>query len=293
MVDAEVAAEARRIVWDPQQPTGERVVLPETLDADELVVVANDDEVRRLGGDADPEQAARQVLNDTRVAAVLVKMGALGALVVTRKATDLAPPIATGTVWPIGSGDAFAAGFAAGWMGDRHDIDAAVRRAMQFASSWCATRDLTSTVGVGELPTDSAEVPRRNAKVYLAGPFFDLGQRWLVNTARRGLQDVSPELEVFSPLHDVGPGEAEVAAQDLAGLEDCNAVLALGDGDDPGTIFELGWARSRNIPVVVYGQRLNREGMKMVLGTGCEISDDLSTAVYRAAWYAHGILPEG
>ena len=55
-------------------------------------------------------------------------------------------------------------------------------------------------------------------KVYLAGPFFTLAQPlWLIEEARKNLQDLGPE--VFSPYHDVGKGNAEdVVDKDLEGI---------------------------------------------------------------------------
>ncbi len=89
---------------------------------------------------------------------------------------------------------------------------------------------------------------------------------------------------MFSPAHDVGAGGDEVARTDLDGLEGCQSMLALLDGDDPGTIFEAGWARSRDLPVVGFAEHPDAEGSKMLRGTGAEIHEDLATAVYRAIW---------
>ena len=61
-------------------------------------------------------------------------------------------------------------------------------------------------------PTLRTERPSRTAvvakggKVYLAGPFFSMGQRWLVDEARRCLGELG--MDVFSPFHDIGPGAA-------------------------------------------------------------------------------------
>ena len=93
--------------------------------------------------------------------------------------------------------------------------------------------------------------------------------------------------EVFSPLHDVGMGRAhDVAPKDIEGLKVSRAVLALVDGLDAGTLFEIGYARSLGRPVVVLAQSTPEEPLKMLTGTSCEVVADFVTALYRAAWAA-------
>ena len=41
----------------------------------------------------------------------------------------------------------------------------------------------------------------------------------------------------------------DVAPLDLKGLDDCDRVLAILPGGDPGTIFEVGYAVCKKLPV--------------------------------------------
>ncbi|WP_253609900.1 MULTISPECIES: nucleoside 2-deoxyribosyltransferase [unclassified Bradyrhizobium] len=120
--------------------------------------------------------------------------------------------------------------------------------------------------------------------MYLAGPFFDLGQRWVVEEVYRALADLGAR--VFSPLHEVGTGQSPdaIAEADLEGLRGCSKVLALLDGADPGTIFEVGYARALGIPVVALAERLERENLTMIAGAGCEVTQDLASAIYHVIW---------
>src|SRR5262249_55468674 len=124
----------------------------------------------------------------------------------------------------------------------------------------------------------------RSGSVYLAGPFFDLAQRWMIEEAYRTLLDHG--MEVFSPLHEVGTGlPAEVIVRaDLQGLRKCSKVLALLDGADPGTLFEVGYARALDIPVVALAERFEGENLTMIAGSGCDVVRDFATAVYRVLW---------
>jgi nucleoside 2-deoxyribosyltransferase len=122
--------------------------------------------------------------------------------------------------------------------------------------------------------------------VYLAAPFFTLSQQWLVELCKAACEELGAE--VFSPLHDVGAGGPAVAALDLDGLASCSVVLALLDESDPGTWIEVGWARSRNKPVIGYCEPQAEEQTKMAKGLGVEVHADLSTALYRAIWAGMG-----
>lgn len=61
-------------------------------------------------------------------------------------------------------------------------------------------------------------------------------------------------------------------------------MLAIADGLDSGTIFEVGYARSRGIPVVMYAENVSPEDLKMMDGTDCFLRDDFVSAIYQTAW---------
>jgi nucleoside 2-deoxyribosyltransferase len=120
-------------------------------------------------------------------------------------------------------------------------------------------------------------------RIYIASPFFSLGQRWVVDEARRCLLEFG--LDVFSPIHDVGSGPGdEVAPSDLKALRECDAVFAILDGNDTGTLFELGYAKALGIPVYALAQAVSEEDLKMVSGSGCRVFDDFVTALHHLAW---------
>jgi nucleoside 2-deoxyribosyltransferase len=92
-------------------------------------------------------------------------------------------------------------------------------------------------------------------------------------------------MEVFSPVHDVGPGPARVVGPaDIEALEDCDAVFAILDGTDSGTLFEVGYARAHKKRVYALAQAVSDEDLKMIEGTECLIFDDFVTAIHHVAW---------
>lgn len=285
-----VPVSADVLVVDPQRPRDATRLDLSNLKHGRLAVVANAAETRALSGHADGDlaDAAEDLRGMHDAEVVVVKNGARGALVVTADGRAAVGPHPTGSVWPLGSGDVFAAAFAHAWGRRNADPVEAARAASAAVSLWCADRyaesalDDKPTAAVGEL-----EPVGEDPRVYLAGPFFDLGQRWLVELVRDAA--VGLGADVFSPLHDVGPGGEEVAAEDIRGLRGCGSLLVLLDGADPGTMFEAGYATRMGLPVVGYADRSYDESVKMPRGTGAEIHDDLSTAVYRAIWAAMGM----
>lgn len=285
MLETKQELRAKRLVFDPQQPQDLSPLALEQLRADQLAIVANAVETQMLAGGVRSLEEAALKLRATANAEVLVtKAGARGALVTTSNNQEWVGPNPTSSVWPIGSGDVFAAGFAWAWGCEEADPMEAAKAGSMAAAHWCGTERLN-------LPADafttspSHELKVADGRVYLAGPFFNVSERWLVDLVNESLRSLGGL--VFSPLHDVGRGH-DIADEDLAGLEDCTAVLALLDHNDPGTIFEIGWARKRGIPVVGLAENLDEEGAKMLLGSGVVILKDLSSAVYRALWASMG-----
>jgi nucleoside 2-deoxyribosyltransferase len=61
-------------------------------------------------------------------------------------------------------------------------------------------------------------------------------------------------------------------------------VFAILNGLDAGTIFEVGYAVKKGIPVVCLAQNVGAENLKMVEGTSCEVVDDFVSALYRTVW---------
>jgi nucleoside 2-deoxyribosyltransferase len=287
-----VTVEADTVVLDPQKPRDGGPLSLDHINAGQVILVANRAEVRQLGGVLDERTAVEGLLQHPLVDAVVTKRAAAGCTVSrlvdgTPRHTDVgAHP--TFRVWPIGSGDVFSAGFAHA-VDSGADAESAAGVASAAAAHWCSTRVPELPVGLLKGSTDGLPPPLAPSRplLYLAGPFFSLQQRWLVEEVRETLFSLG--VRVFSPFHDVGVGGPSVAAADLAGLSKCDAVLALLDGVDLGTVFEVGWAVREGIPVVGYASVLDAEVAKMMSGTSVELHRDVSTACYRAAWAGMGL----
>lgn len=278
---------ATEVVYDPQSPTTPLSFRKSGGVADRLAVVANRSELGRLTGTSDLRNACRRLLNSEDAEVVIAKMGPAGCLVATRKKMTTVPAFRTDGVFPIGSGDVFSAAFAKSWLEDGEPPENAAHFASRAAALYCGSKAFASAAAIAKAPLVALEylAPRQHKQVYLAGPFFNAGQRWLIEQARSSLLDCG--IKVFSPLHDVGRGvAAEVYGPDIEGLKTSSVMLACLDGLDPGTLYEIGYAHALGLQVVVLVGAEREEDLKMIQGGGSLIVDDFTTAVYLAAWAA-------
>jgi len=274
--------DAKCCVYDPQSAFAPRPFAENGSRADRLAIVANRGEVLALGRRPDLIESARALLADG-AEVVVVKSGAAGAYVVDSTNATSVPAYQTEQVWTLGSGDVFAAMFAAAW---------GVRNAKPVEAAKVASRAVAEYANSMALPCPSLpdleksllpEAQAFDGEAYLAGPFFTISQRWLIDEARRCLSELG--MKVFSPVHDIGHGPAEtIAPADLAALDKCDVVFAILDGIDSGTVFEIGHARARGKPVYVLAQTVSEEDLKMVVGSGCQVFDDFVTAIHHTAW---------
>lgn len=282
MMEGSAVVDAEWCVYDPQSAFNPEMFIANGSVAKHLAIVANRGEVLAMTNAADAIVGAQTLVRDG-ADLVVIKSGTAGADVVHASNITHVPAFQTDTVWTIGSGDVFAAIFAARWAVHGETPEEAARTASKAVATYAESMALPAPDHKtlrDKIRTEARAAPR---SIYLAAPFFTLGQRWVVDEARRCLRELG--LFVFSPAHDVGPGPAEqVAPADLGALSQCDAVFAILDGTDSGTLFELGHARAIGKPVYALAQTVSEEDLKIVAGSGCRVYDDFVTALHHVAW---------
>ncbi|MER9367548.1 PfkB family carbohydrate kinase [Mesorhizobium sp. M0518] len=283
MVEADVVVSARVAVYDPQSAFHARAFRENGSSAARLAVVLNRLELLSITGSDDPRVGADWLFEHDDAEVVVLKMGAMGALVVTPDAEHPVPLYASDTVWKLGSGDVFSSTFAGFWAIQGIEAVEAADLASRATAWYCNERTLPPPNAAGLRAGSATPIKPGKGRIYLAAPFFDLGQRWLVEETRLALIDAGAQ--VFSPVHEIGPGKADVVAPaDLLGLESCDVVFAILNGMDPGTVFEVGYANKKGIPIVALAENEKEEDLKMFVGSGAIIAKDFVTAVYKAIW---------
>ncbi|MCK2126742.1 PfkB family carbohydrate kinase [Thauera aromatica] len=292
MMDGDAIVRGRKVVYDPQDAYAPEAFHTNGSTADALALVLNLHEAALLTGarGASAEEMAGELMKHQRAAVVVIKRGALGALVRDHHGVAIVPAYQSQKVWKIGSGDNFAAHFAYRWLQEGRGPAESADLASRATAYYCQTRGFaTSEVLESFRPSpivpSEAFLQGHRARVYLAGPFFSLAQLWLIEQARNDL--LAAGLKVFSPYHDVGHGSADdVVPLDLAGINDADLIFAVGDGMDPGTVYEIGYARAKGKPVIVYCENESDENKKMMRGSGCLLCDDYVSSIYQTLWTA-------
>lgn len=284
MLEGSAKVAGRRAVYDPQSAFDPRPFHENGSTAETLAVILNRLEGRRLSGCSKPAEIVEHILAEWNADVVVLKLGGSGAMVHIRGETPVpVPSYRSENVWKIGSGDVFSAAFTYFWGKLGRHAEEAADLASRATSYYCGTRSLPLPPEQELRKQVSDAVKPREGKVYLAAPFFNLAERWVVEEVREQLLHM--EVEVFSPLHDVGVGPGDVVAkEDLEGLDECSVVLAILNGGDAGTVFEIGYAVAKGIPVIALAQNVRAEDLKMPVGTGCRVYEDLVTAIYQTVW---------
>jgi hypothetical protein len=287
MIEADVKIECDYLVYDPQN----HVSFKKTgSTANHLALILNRNEALILTENKLDalDSIGRTLLLQEKAEIVIIKNGSNGALVFHDDEITVVPVFETSKVWPIGSGDMFSATFAYEWMFNGKKAKDAAMIASSSVAQYCDTKELPLTQSLHEYKPINR--PGTAKHIYLAGPFFTLAERFLINETRYLLQQFSNE--VFSPFHDAGilhdvSSKKEVnkiVATDLSKIDKSDVVFAVLSGMDPGTIFEIGYAVAKGKKVVVFCENAKEGDLVMLLGSGCEITDDFSTAIYKASW---------
>lgn len=286
MIEAHTKTNSEMCVYDPQSarsPTGFQATGSKTR---RLAIVTNAAEARSLTGQTDLSAAGSRLLTDEAAEIVIIKDGLRGArLFEPRKPELLVPAYKTNHVFTIGSGDVFVAAFASEWFSGRLSSHEAVDYASRATASYVETSALPLISGSTAAAEDRQPVTLKGGQIYLAGPFRDVGQRFLINDARSILTSLG--MSVFSPVHDIGQGPAEeVVKEDLAAVDRCDALFAILNAGTSGTAFEVGYAVAKQKPVYAVAQNVPRSNLKLPIGSGCSVYFDYVTALHQIAWRA-------
>jgi nucleoside 2-deoxyribosyltransferase len=281
MIEATSTVNGNYVVYDPQN----WVSFKNTKStANHLAIILNKQEAQNLYGNENEKDLSligERILALENAEVVVIKDGTCGAFVIEKGGAQRVPVFETEKVWPIGSGDVFSAVFAWKWIECGLPASQAAYYASSYTAFYCETCDLP-------LPEDVPNykpIPEHSngRKIYLAGPFFTMGERWLINEFRNTLRHFGNI--VFSPYHDVGVRlDQDVVDKDITAIFNSDLLLAIANGLDAGTLFEIGYARAKGKRVVVFAENVSEEDLLMLKGTECEITNDFSTAVYIASW---------
>lgn len=281
MLEGDARVTAKRCVYDPQSAFRPPPFGDNGSTAAELAIVANRQEIIALArnGDRDPREAARTLLKQG-AAVVVIKAGVGGAFVIDHQGETRVPAYQSEFVFKIGSGDVFAAMFAVAWAVNGRSPQEAAFFASRCVAEYANQRSLPVSPS-GDAPPEA--IADDDVGVFIAASFSGMGQRWVVDEARRCMLDLG--LKVFSPLHALGTSTAaQNAVGDGALLEKADRVFAVLDGIDNRALFTIGLARAQDMPVYLLAQSATPDDLRMLEASDCRIFEDFTTALYHTAW---------
>ena len=246
-LEGDAIVHGEKVTYDPQNEYNSELFRANGSTAEKLAIIANINECQKLTDSPrdlfDAETLGNKLREKEAADIVVVKQGSLGALVITASEIQSVPIYQTTRVFSIGSGDIFTAVFAHFWGSSNKNPFESAHLASLATAYYCDTRRLPLPVDFKTLASYQPierknEFPDKPKQIYLAGPFFSMAERWMIDEARKYLR--AEGFNVFSPFHDVGYGKAEkVASADIDGLIKSDIVFAILDNLDSGTIFEI------------------------------------------------------
>ena len=71
--------------------------------------------------------------------------------------------------------------------------------------------------------------------------------------------------------------------EDLDALQKADVVVAILNGNSPGTVFEVGYAAALGKPVFCIAQNVSENDLKLPIGTECSIHQDFVTGLHAVA----------
>lgn len=295
MLEGNAIVDATYAVYDPQNAGNPKSFIENGSKAEHLALILNLGEARLLSKlhEGSAKQCAESLSRQENAEVVVIKMGPQGALVWTREKTVQIPAFRTSKVWKIGSGDCFVAYFSNAWMHQKKDPVEAARVASKATAYFSETQGFADDKQLGTFAPDEIRPTNKYLSgvmptVYLAGPFFNLQQLWMIDQVRNNLREMG--LKVFSPFHDIGLGSAkDVVQKDLEGIRASDVLFAIADGLDAGTIYETGYARALDKRVIVYSECESEGALKMLSGSNCSLQGDYATAIYCTVWEAMSV----
>ncbi|WBL43551.1 nucleoside 2-deoxyribosyltransferase [Algoriphagus halophytocola] len=278
LLEGDFEFKAKSVVYDPQNG---RSFSSTGAVADKLAYVLNRNEavkISKLPDDSTIDKIIEELVRIEGANIVIVKDSVFGAYVWDGKEITPINFYRSDRIWPIGSGDVFASVFAYNWLIKRlMPKEAAINASLQ-TSNYCNSKLLPLVENLEKFPIS---IPGKK-RIYLAGPFFSISDRWVINEALQALQDFRQD--VFSPFHSLGvSNDFEIAKKDLQEISSCDVVLAILNVLDSGTLFEIGYARAQNKEVVIFSETISERDLFMLVGSECKLIDDFATAIYIAA----------
>lgn len=114
-------------------------------------------------------------------------------------------------------------------------------------------------------------------KIYLAGPFFSQEQLDRIVKLEQTIVEnnflvFSPRLESFVPPNATRLDRKNAFESNIVSIDEADFLVAVYDGKDVGTMFECGYAYSRNIPILYFAETLGEKPFNLMLSESSRVN---------------------
>ena len=255
MMEGPSKVEADTLVIDPQSSSNINS-LSDVIEytAKRVALVLNLSEARAITDQQSSESTEsllREVSSTTSIQTIVLKLGALGSLVLDQNSITKVPSYYARRHYKIGSGDVFSSTFFKFWGIDGLQADEAAHYASKATSFFLennAFADKQSLESITETKLFDYQMP------YVAGSFFNIASRWQLEETLRVLSLIGHN--PLSPMHINGMANParlkDISKADLELIDASTCVFANLSDFDTGSLIEVGYAIGRGKHVVAY-----------------------------------------
>ncbi|HHW41599.1 MAG TPA: hypothetical protein GXX19_10725 [Syntrophomonadaceae bacterium] len=205
---------------------------------------------------------------------IVTKFGQGGSSIYRQKESRIdIPSFQSNYQFTVGAGDVFNAVFLVTYHNTK-DLELSGLSAAAAASVFIESFDFRSTPWNLQEEIKSRRKQfihpeqAQKIKIYLAGPFFSDGERYMVSQTYHALKKCG--FSLFSPWHEDGivPRLAVKSfKKNINAIKEATLIVALLDYEDPGTVWECGYAYALNKPIYAIQTCTNSFNLMVNLST--------------------------
>ncbi len=143
MLESDAVVHGKTVVYDPQSAFHPVPFSENGSKADHLAIVLNASEAFMLTKENSISSAGKSLIENHGAEVVIIKRGPRGCFVISKKDHVNIPAFKTAKVFPIGSGDVFAATFAHYWGEQKLNANEAAKNASITTAHFCNFQNIT------------------------------------------------------------------------------------------------------------------------------------------------------
>lgn len=274
-LEGDAKVKARKAVYDPQTWRYPSQFFENNSECEELVVVLNELELINMMSIDDIDQAAFKLLEIKGTSAVIVKRGALGAIVYDKdKMIHSIPVYKSNCIFKIGTGDVFSAVFAFYWGEKNMSPSLAADLASRAVSIYTETRYFEFNIDSLKKRVPIIKIGMR--RIVILACKDSLGQKYMYEEAIYILKELG--IETLN-------NDEVINVERLEEYSKSFAILVINTHLDKAQLNLLKVAIENSIPIVVLDEFSERKYsyLNPIFST-----NDFSTAMYFSVWASLG-----